>query len=252
VIGQQLVAQCTGCDSIVRAKGYHIITAEEKRKNPRLEDTVATYFCDPNCGLVIKPPPRPLLQFNGKWGYISLRVGVNYDELKTIHWSVGFRFDRPRQQYFAIGFDLDAPEWRGIVIRAEVALKPQEFNGIEIQRPGKVCLWHIKVRTISRDVSLLYKSTKGKLRWFVGAGIGVDGTKIQQNTIINFNYREPLVTENDIAIFQSNWFASLSVGLMYRNRFELRYKRTGTQWSPEKEWYSIKNRSNLLTIGYRF
>ena len=89
------------------------------------------------------------------------------------------------------------------------------------------------------------------LRWFLGAGMGAYQLRLQHNTRIDYAYDLPRQTENDIAIRQSNGYTSLSAGVIYRHRIEFRFKRLGTQWSCNPANYSMKNKSNIITVGYR-
>jgi hypothetical protein len=251
--GKHLLAQCNSCDSQMIAKGYHFLTPEEKKKDPKRERKAVTYRCDPNCGLIITPPPRPLFKFDGKWGYISLRTGVNYEQLKVSGFYIsGLRYNHPRQKYLSVAFDLDAPEWSGIVIRAELAWKPQSFEGTEETKDAALCRWQVSTNTIGQEISMLYKSTEGVIRWFVGAGVGRDRMMIKQNTWTDYLNGKFRTVEDDVRLSRAHWFTALSAGVMVRDRIELRCKRIGTQWSSELQMYNIKNKGNVISVGYRF
>jgi hypothetical protein len=251
LVTEHLFAQCNNCDSIIKSKGYHLITDEEKKDNPGWEDKVPTIRCTPDCGIEIEKPMRPLFVFDGRWGYISLNTGLNFDKMQMKGMDVqGFRFNQTKQYYVSVCFDLDAPEWSGIVARIETAWKPQNFEGTE-ETAGKVLTrWQIKAYRISKEVSLLYKSTKGKVRWLVGIGLGRDRAITQTNTKTYYNTETPQVVQSNVDIDRSNWFTALSAGIMYRNRFELRYKRIGTQWG-DAGTKNVRNISNVIAVGCR-
>jgi hypothetical protein len=254
MVSQPLLAQCARCDSFFKAEGIHIVTAEEIAKNPRQYRNLPTIECpyEYSCHEETSGAVGEGIKFRGKWGYLTLRYGVNYGQLKMSGRFVdNFKFDRPRQQYFSIGFDLDAPEWSGVVIRAEVDFRPQEFNGIEAETGKILRQWQIKSNNTSEEISVLYKSTRGLIRWFLGAGLGGHQLRLKQNTWIDYTYEVPRRIENPIEIRETNAFTSLSAGIMYRNRIELRFKRLGTQWSPSTVQNKMNNKSNIITVGYR-
>jgi hypothetical protein len=198
-------------------------------------------------------PPKPPIRFRAKWGYIVFRYGASYDKLRNSGSFVDvFKFDRPRQHFFSLGFDLDPQEWGGFVIRAEVSLRKQEFNGIDPEKPGKALRrWQIDGNTTSEEISFVYKSIRGALNWFLGVGMGAHQFRVQQNTQTDYTYSLPRQTENDVELRETNGYTSLSAGIVYRNRIELRIKRQATQWSCNPANYKMNNRSNIITVGYR-
>jgi hypothetical protein len=255
LIGQQLLAQCNSCDSLVKSKGYYIITTEEKRKHPGLEDRVSTYRCDPNCGLVIEPPARPLFQFDGKWGYLSLRAGTNFGHLATTGLNMtDYTYNSTLQPYFSLAFDIDAPEWSGICIRAELGWKSHRFEGVRWYANRIYNRREIQATGIDKEVSFLYKYPKGNFRWFLGIGLGHERLKFNRNKFIDYYYSDvkPVIVDDNQSMDDGHLFLPLTAGMMFKNRIEFRYKMEYSKWDAGDALYNVANTSHIVSVGYRF
>lgn len=251
LVSCDLFAQCDNCDSILRTRGSRLLTDEEIRANPGLLIMANSVDCKrliEEANRIRKP-----IRFRGKWGYLTLRYGFDYGRLRASGMFIdGFKFDRSQHQYLSAGFDLDAPELSGFIVRAEMSFRPQAFNGINPEAPGKALRrWQINGNTMSEEITLGYKSMRGAFRWFVTAGMGGYQLRIQHNTQIDYTNGLPQQSENDVKVREANGYTSLSAGIIYRHRIELRIKRTGTQWSCNPANYKMNVRDNIFTVGYR-
>ena len=254
-VTNHMLAQCNKCDSLVRAMGYHINTPEENRKDPNLERRSSTYRCDPNCGVIIEPPPRPLFQFDGKWGYLSIRAGANFGHLATTGLGMtDYTYKSTPQPYFSLAFDIDAPEWSGICIRAELGWKSHRFEGVRWYANRIYNRREIQATGIDKEVSFLYKYPKGNFRWFLGIGLGHELLKFKRNKFIDYYYSDvkPVIVDDNQSMDDGHLFLPLTAGMMFKNRIEFRYKMEYSKWDRGDALYNVSNVSHIVSLGYRF
>lgn len=258
LVTNHLLAQCNKCDSLVRAMGYHINTEEEKRNDPGLSARSSTYRCGPNCTVIIEPPPRPDFQFDGKWGYVSVRAGTNFGHLKTHGYKLEeYEYTSKPQPYFSLAFDLDAPEWDGFCIRAELGWQSYQYSGVRQSGERLYNRREIKARGIGEEVLLFYKYPKGNFRWFAGIGAGHEILKFKVNKLYDYYYSEakPSIVNDTESMKKPHYFLPMVIGVMLKDRIEFRYKFQYSKWNSGEEGddlYNVKNISSIFTVGYRF
>ncbi len=188
-----------------------------------------------------------------KWVYFSLRPGMSVDYLQTDGYQAENIEYKPSTQFIiSAAVDIDNPEMNGFVVRGEVTHRYQHFQGEGYEDRWGFLKREFIFRTLTPDVSLLYKvPLKSKLQIYGGGGVGWNIRKIEKNVEIEFSRGEPFSRSKAFHFTDQEWSLSLSAGVIYKSRFEWRAKYFKSEIS-NATLYTIKAKSLTFSVTYRF
>jgi hypothetical protein len=197
--------------------------------------------------------------------YVSLHGGFNMDVLKRSGFLIEhLKFDNPMQLFFSVVMDLDFEdmgELKGLILRMELAYKPLHFHANGYSNSDNYEEYEIKARTIAPIASVLYRVPwrwKLPLRPYGGIGAGQMFSRVSKNTLTT-HYSLPYyhtftqALENDFELYENNYVVVYTAGFTLHKRYDINCRFWRATWSPSDHIHrQLKNRSIMLTFGYRF
>ncbi|OQP65509.1 hypothetical protein A3860_17750 [Niastella vici] len=212
---------------------------------------LSLYMLFANCTLIAQDSLE-----NGatnKWVYFSLRPGVTMDFFKTEGYQVSNTKYNPTKRFvISAAIDLDNPQMKGFLLRGEVTYRDQRFHGEGYEQIIGFTKTDFRFRTITPELSLLYKSPwRSKLQIFAGGGLGWNTRKIVRNEGVIYYGDRPWRYPHALYLTDQEWSFSLSAGLLFKSRIEISAKLFRSEMS-DTSLYDVGAKSKMVAFTYRF
>jgi hypothetical protein len=181
-----------------------------------------------------------------KWAFISLRPGLSCDRMKVR--PDGVKLNSAINPVFSAAFDVD---WDGeTMLRLEVTYKPFNFQTESYQLDKVHKPKALKGFSILPEFQFCHK-----WRWpsnchiYGGAGFGGRLSHVERNEV-EYQHKPPMGANiKTLRIDANGMVLSCVGGLIYKNRYELNFKFSNTQWGDNAD-NRISN--SFVTMGFAY